>query len=115
MAVPIAPAPPVTTAIRPCRGSSPVVMACSRGRVMTGESAGNPAALARRARPRPAMSWLSSFERRGFVYSVASAVSGCGCPFDDAAQAVRAGVVADDHGPDLRRGENAPLVGLVHA
>src|SRR5258707_8369048 len=30
MAVPIAPAPPVTTAIRPCRGSSAVVMACSR-------------------------------------------------------------------------------------
>src|SRR5260370_41040364 len=30
MAVPIAPAPPVTTAIRPCRGSRPVVMACSR-------------------------------------------------------------------------------------
>src|SRR5260370_31401712 len=30
MAVPIAPAPPVTTAIRPCRRSSAVVMACSR-------------------------------------------------------------------------------------
>src|SRR5580704_10640146 len=29
MAVPIAPAPPVITAIRPCRGSSTVVMACS--------------------------------------------------------------------------------------
>src|ERR1700688_960193 len=29
MAVPIAPAPPVITAIRPCRGSSAVVMACS--------------------------------------------------------------------------------------
>src|SRR5258708_24039289 len=49
------------------------------------------------------MSWLSSFERRGFVYSAASAVSGCGCPFDDAAQAGVGGVavppgdVAADH------------------
>jgi hypothetical protein len=31
------------------------------------------------------MSWLPSFERRGFVYSVASAVSACSYPFDDAA------------------------------
>ena len=48
--------------------------------------------VACRARPRPAMSWLSSFERRGFVYSVASAVSGRGCPFDDAEQAGVGGV-----------------------
>src|SRR5258708_15909544 len=49
------------------------------------------------------MSWLCGLERRGFVYSVASAVSGCGCPFDDAAQAGVCGVavppgdVAADH------------------
>src|SRR5258708_9834256 len=44
------------------------------------------------------MSWLSSFERRGFVYSVASAVSGCGCPFDDAAQAGVCGVAVPPRG-----------------
>src|SRR6202030_4356500 len=59
---------------------------------MTGESARSPAGLACRARLGPAMSWLSSFEGRGFVYSVAGAVSGCGCPFDDGTQAGVGGV-----------------------